>query len=63
MSLPQLLSDEAGTGDAAQREHLPEGSVDTQARMPFSSCVRERGATRYLYHVAGSNLQQFFLMQ
>lgn len=60
MSPPKLLSDEAGTGDAAQREHLPEGSVDTQARTPFPSCDGQRGATHYLYHVAGSNLQQFF---
>lgn len=57
---PKLLSDEAGTGDAAQREHLLKGIVDTQARKPFSSCVGERGAMRYLYHVVGSNLQLFF---
>lgn len=40
--------------------HCPEGSVDTQAQMPFSSYVREAGATHYFYHFAGSNFQQCF---
>lgn len=52
MSPPKLLSVEVGTGNAAQREHPPEGRADIQAQIPFVSCVREMGATHCLYHVA-----------